>query len=81
VYHTFFDNSSFLDDTILDAHTNLSQIHWNAKKETLMNFAANMSDLYAKLNNTEAEQHCDVKCKIKKINFMQWPFPPGGTMM
>lgn len=55
VYNTFSDNSTFLDDA-RDAHTTLSQLRWNASKDTLMDFAATVSDLYAKLKSTDYER-------------------------
>jgi hypothetical protein len=50
----FSNNSSFLDDA-RDANCTLPRIHWNAHKESLMDFAATISDLYAKLKDTEYE--------------------------
>jgi deoxyuridine 5''-triphosphate nucleotidohydrolase (dut) len=55
IHNTFADNTSFLDDA-RDAHSTLAAIRWNPYKEELMDFAANVSDLYAKLKNTEYEK-------------------------
>eukprot|EP00557_Chaetoceros_sp_GSL56_P009159 CAMPEP_0176494678 /NCGR_PEP_ID=MMETSP0200_2-20121128/10238_1 /TAXON_ID=947934 /ORGANISM="Chaetoceros sp., Strain GSL56" /LENGTH=576 /DNA_ID=CAMNT_0017892479 /DNA_START=99 /DNA_END=1826 /DNA_ORIENTATION=- len=55
VQNTFADNTSFLDDA-REAHSTLANICWNPQKDKLMDFAATVSDLYAKLKNTEYEK-------------------------
>jgi len=78
VYNTFSDNSSFLDDA-RDAHTTLSQLRWNANKDTLMDFAANVSDLYAKLKNTEYERIITPE-ELRRIWIMALPLPIFTTI-
>jgi dUTPase len=78
VHNTFSDNSTFLDDA-RDAHTSLSQLRWNASKETLMDFAATVSDLYAKLKSTDYERII-TPIELRRLWIMALPLPIFTTI-
>jgi deoxyuridine 5'-triphosphate nucleotidohydrolase len=78
VHNTFSDNSSFLDDA-REAHSSLSQIRWNANKETIMDFAEIVSDLYAKLKNTEYERII-TPVELRRLWILALPLPIFTTI-
>jgi deoxyuridine 5'-triphosphate nucleotidohydrolase len=78
VYNTFSDNSSFLDDA-REAHSSLSQLRWNANKESLMDFAEIVADLYAKLKNTEYERII-TPTELRRLWILALPLPIFTTI-
>jgi dUTP pyrophosphatase len=78
VYNTFSDNSSFLDDA-REAHSSLSQLRWNANKDSLMDFAEIVADLYAKLKNTEYERII-MPTELRRLWILALPLPIFTTI-